>query len=105
MPGVILAVMKNVMRTDGVTCDALLGAGEALDDYSKGLQQEALDARRLENSRDQAELDKAKLALELVKSGNAEAAKIFHDVFPVPDTETLALVAAPAATTNGGVEG
>lgn len=43
--GVIVAVNRNVMRTDGVMVDALLGRGDALDGYSHGLQDEALRAK------------------------------------------------------------
>lgn len=100
VPGVILAAMENVMRTDGVVCDAVLGAREALDGYSKGLQNSAVEARRIENSRQRAGVDKEQLAMKLVEESNAEAARIWKDVYPTPESESLALV-----TTNADADG
>lgn len=100
VPGVILAAMENVMRTDGVVSDAVLGQGEALDDYSKGLQKTAVEARRIENSRQRAALDKEQLAMKLVEQGNADRARIWKDVYPTPESESLALV-----TTNASGDG
>lgn len=100
VPGVILAVMKNIMRTDGIVCDAFLGQGDALDDYSKGLQREAVEARRLDNDRAREALHKDKLALEIVKSANTDEARVFGLVYPQPEHESLALVTSPG--TNGG---
>ncbi len=34
VPGVILTATKNVLRTDGIIVEALLGQGDALDTYS-----------------------------------------------------------------------
>jgi hypothetical protein len=101
VPGVILAAMKNVMRTDGVMCDAILGQGDALDAYSKGLQREAVEARHLENERQRALLRKEQLAIKLVESGDAAGAKVFKDLYPAPENESLALVAT-APVPNGG---
>jgi hypothetical protein len=101
VPGVILSAVKNVMRSDGIVCDAVLGQGEALDAYNRGLQREAVAARRLETGRARAAIAKEELARRLVESDDAEGARIFRDVFPQqPDSETLALVAAPS-TANG----
>jgi hypothetical protein len=102
VPGVILSAMKNVMRTDGVVCDSLLGLGNALDHYSKGLQREALEARRLENDRQRAGLHKEQLAIELVKEGNADGARIFNEVYPTPENESLALVTTTVPNGSGG---
>jgi hypothetical protein len=102
VPGVILAVMKNIMRTDGIVCDAFLGQGDALDDYSKGLQREAVEARRLENDRAREALHKDKLALEIVKGGNADEAKLFGVVYPQPEHESLALVTSPFNAAGNG---
>lgn len=100
VPGVILSEMRNVMRTDGVVCEAILGQGTALDAYSRGLQREAVEARQLENDRQREALKKERLAIKLVTEGNADGAKIFKDVYPAPETESLALV-----TTNATQDG
>jgi hypothetical protein len=97
VPGVILAAAKSVMRTDGIVCDAFLGQGDALDDYSKGLQAAAVTQKQLENAVQQAELDRDALALQLVRDKNADGASVFHTLFQQPAEESLALVTASAA--------
>jgi hypothetical protein len=44
VPGIILEVNKNTLRTDSLIVDALLGQGEALDCYSMKVQE--ADAER-----------------------------------------------------------
>ena len=46
VPGIIQSVNTSVLRTEGVIVEALLGQGEALDEYAKDLQ--ALEVRRRE---------------------------------------------------------
>ncbi len=87
MPGVILAAKKIVMRTEGVIVESLLGQAEALDDYSRGLQEEAVRERRLSNDQAEAELEKARLANEIVKNGDSGAAAVFAQVFTSTDQE------------------
>lgn len=82
--GLILSADKSVLRTEGVIVEALLGQGEGLDEYSRGLQETAVLERQLENARIQAEIDKGGLARELVEEKNAEGAEIFEQVFPPP---------------------
>ncbi|MBN2892935.1 MAG: hypothetical protein JXL97_13795 [Bacteroidales bacterium] len=51
VPGVILKVVKNTLRTDSVIVDSLLGQGDALDCFNK-LQQEAKSVQvQLENNK------------------------------------------------------
>jgi hypothetical protein len=75
VPGIIISSNKYVMRTDGVIVEALLGQGDALDAYSHGLQDEAVRSKQLSNNKDG-------VAIEIVKDKDAEAAKIFEQVFP-----------------------
>lgn len=49
VPGIIINVDKVVMRTDDVLVDAVLGDGDALDEYSQGLQTQAVEAERVQN--------------------------------------------------------
>ena len=97
VPGVILSAIPTVMRSDGIVCDTALGLGEALDRYNRALQEEAVAARGLENDRSRAGVAKEELARRLVETGDAEGARIFRDVFPAAEQESLALVTAPAA--------
>jgi hypothetical protein len=101
VPGVILATMRNVMRTDGILCDALLGQGEALDTYSRGLQDEVVRAKRLENDGRKADVERERLGIQAVGSGNADRVALYARAFPERHTEALALVTAP----NNGSDG
>lgn len=82
VPGAIVAVNKNIMRTEGVIVDAVLGLGEALDSYSRGLQETSVEERRLANHTHQARLDREKIARGIVEEQNEKAARIYRMVFP-----------------------
>lgn len=82
VPGVIMAANEYVMRTDGVIVEALLGQGEALDDYSKGLQDASVKSKELSNDLTQAEIAKSKLANKIVEDQNVPAGSLFKEVFP-----------------------
>jgi hypothetical protein len=82
VPGVILTAAKIVMRTEGVIVDAILGQGNALDDYSKGLQEAAVKQRQLANADAQAGADQQTLARGIVQSEDNDKAKIYRQVFP-----------------------
>lgn len=66
VPGIILSAQTNVLRTDGVIVEALLGQGEALDEYSRGLQREAVRTQRVRNAQAEAEVDWRELATSIV---------------------------------------
>ncbi len=86
VPGIILGAMTNVLRTEGIIVEALLGQGEALDVYSRGLQDEAVRARTLSNNLLKAEVDRLQTGLKIVTGNDANGAKLFKQVFPpVPD--------------------
>jgi Bacterial Ig domain len=89
VPGLILSADKSVLRTEGVIVEALLGQGEGLDDYSRGLQDSAVAERQLQNARLQADVDKDTLARALVVDKDAEGAKIFEEVYPPPPAPVL----------------
>jgi hypothetical protein len=82
VPGVIMAAESHVMRTDGVVVDTFLGLGNALDDYSTGLQTETVRAEQIENGRRQAELDRLQLAMQLIRDKNTDAVKLYQQIFP-----------------------
>lgn len=84
VPGIIISVDNYVLRTEGIIAEALLGQGEGLDTYSKALQFETVEERRLNNSLKTAEVNKINKALELVsKTPNTkEASDIFAKAFP-----------------------
>jgi len=82
VPGVIMAVTKNILRTEGVIVEALLGEGDALDPYSHGLQDEKVKTQRLSNSLTDAEVDKVRTALQLIKDRDTAGADLFRELFP-----------------------
>ena len=84
VPGIIVNVDKNVLRTDGVIVEALLGQANALDNFSKGLQDEAVEERKLANERVQT-------GLEIAKDGPDDAADRFAKVFPKTVAESIDL--------------
>lgn len=101
VPGVIVAANKIVMRTEGIIVDALLGQGNALDDYSQGLQQAAVKQRELVNAAALARLDQEALAREIVKNKDNDKAKIFRQVFA--DSVALPGKISISAADDGGV--
>jgi hypothetical protein len=97
VPGIILAANKYVLRTEGIVVEALLGQGEALDEYSNGLQQQAIEEKTLHNARLAFEVEKLKLAKTIIENKDEEAAKLYEMLFrPVP-------VAATEAPAQGSV--
>jgi hypothetical protein len=82
VPGVIVAVTTSVMRTEGVVVDALLGQGEGLDDYSRGLQQAAVGERVLRNQELEQEIADRKLVAKIVTDKDDDAAEVYEKVHP-----------------------
>lgn len=81
IPGIILSAKKNVMRTEGVIVEALLGHGDALDSYAHGLQDEKVRQKVLDNQMNELLIKREELAQRLVHTKNEEAANIFETVF------------------------
>lgn len=103
VPGIVLSARKHVMRTDGVVVEALLGQSNGLDDYSVGLQTQAVRAREIENERRAAEIERLKLAVEVVRDGNDAAVERYERVFGHgPDDEADADVAVEGRTAVPG---
>jgi hypothetical protein len=82
VPGIILSADKIVLRTDGVIVDALLGQGEALDEYSRGLQTASVRSKELQNTLLETIIDKNKMANKIIENKDVESAKIFGQVYP-----------------------
>lgn len=84
VPGVVVAASRNVVRTDGVVAEAMLGQADALDDYSKGLQDEAVVEKQLENANRRLENSRIETALEILRAGDQERASLFPTLFRPP---------------------
>jgi hypothetical protein len=74
--GVLLMERQIIMKTDSVVAEALLGAEDALDEYSIGLQVETIREKTLAS-------DREALAQEIVRTGNTAGAELFAKVFGV----------------------
>lgn len=82
--GVIMSIQKNVLRTDCVIVEAILGQGQALDDYAIGLQREAVNAEVLKNRAKEQDIARGQLAMDVVNSADEARANVFARVFPPP---------------------
>ncbi|CCF16873.1 hypothetical protein BLGI_4842 [Brevibacillus laterosporus GI-9] len=82
VPGIILSAKENVMRTDGIIVEALLGHGDALDAYSHGLQDETVREKKLANELTQADLQREQLAQKIVTTKDEVSAKLYEKIFP-----------------------
>lgn len=80
VPGVILSVQKNVMRTEGVIVEALLGVGDALDSYATRLQELEVGRRKAEVAAENSASEKAALLNDVVKNNDKERAKLLADL-------------------------
>lgn len=76
--GVITAVTKNVLRTEGIIVEAMLGEGLALDGYATRLQELEVMKRESETAKLNSEAEQAQLINTLVKNNELEKAKIME---------------------------
>lgn len=74
--GIITAVTKNVMRTEGVIVEALLGEVSALDEYARDLQELEVKRREAEVRALLAEAVHKELVASIVDSKDEERAAI-----------------------------
>jgi hypothetical protein len=81
VPGIILMANKYVLRTDGVIVEALLGQGDALDEYSHKLQTETNRAKTLANDMEAEKIKREKLGQKVVSDKDNAAADVFQKVF------------------------
>lgn len=84
--GVIMSAVTNVMRTEGVIVEALLGQANALDEYSTGLQTESVRTQSTENDALTLETQRVKLGMSIVRNGETEKGDLYHTVFGSPAT-------------------
>ena len=80
VPGIIVAVTRNVMRTEGVIVESILGGANALDSYAIRLQELEVERREAEVAYDAQKAKRAKLANEFASDGDEAKAKILADL-------------------------
>jgi hypothetical protein len=88
VPGIILSVTPSVLRTEGVIAEALLGQGEALDEYAKELQSLEVRRRAAEVEKLEAERDRLQLVNQVTVDGDKERGAILASLVCCPDKET-----------------
>lgn len=81
VPGIIVRATRNVLRTDSVVVDSLLGTASAYGDLAQ--RNADADVERLEVTNSLLELQarRERLAQRIVKKGENEAAAVFATVF------------------------
>jgi hypothetical protein len=80
LPGVIVGANKTVMRTEGVIVEAILGTGEALDEYAKSLQALEVRRREAEVAKLEAEAAQARLLNQVVEDGDDKRAALLTNL-------------------------
>lgn len=85
VPGVIVAVSRNVLRTDGVIVDSLLGIGDALDVYSHNLQDEATRGKTNAAVTLEVQVALETLKQSIVSNKDSVSAALVDKMFPTPN--------------------
>lgn len=65
VPGVIVSTSSQILRTDSVIADAILGQGEALDCFNQQMQDQSITEATLENEQKKQALELEKKRTEL----------------------------------------
>ncbi len=96
VPGIILSATENVVRTEGIIVEALLGQGDALDSYATRLQELEVSRREADVNYEQAKAERAALLNRIVQEGDADEARLMAELTcpcgepgkpPMPDEE------------------
>lgn len=95
--GVIVAVAQNVLRTDGVITEALLGRASGLDPYSRRLQEETVRELRVRNDRLEQQVARERAVQSAIRHTNAAALALVQQLYPAPPSPTATMTATPAA--------
>jgi hypothetical protein len=102
--GIILAVNDYVLRTEGIVVEAILGQGDALDEYSHGLQSNAVRTQVLKNMQTELELEKTRLVMKLIQEHPADAVNLLKQLNQCcPQYITLPLQNTPKEKENSDV--
>ena len=80
IPGVLHAVNRHVMRTEGVIVESILGEGAALDEYAIALQETEIKRRLEEVRMMKIKGDQAALVATFSKNGSQDEAKILRSL-------------------------
>ncbi len=81
VPGVIVAAQKNVLRTEGVVVESMLGRGDALDAYAQRLQELEVEHRTQEVRLQSAKAATEELVHRVVDDNDSERAQLLTALF------------------------
>jgi hypothetical protein len=84
VPGIVLSGDVNVMRTDGLIVDAVLGGGEALDRFSRDLQAATVAAREAEAAQSLALARRTALGTTIIADAETARADVWATITPPP---------------------
>ncbi|WNQ13868.1 Ig-like domain-containing protein [Paenibacillus aurantius] len=101
VPGIILAANRHVLRTEGIIVEALLGQGEALDNYSRDLQTETVREKELRNELLEAEMKMKRYALKILENRDETAAQLYGILNPPPKAPETKEESQPASQPVG----
>jgi len=76
IPGVIIKVDRYVVRTEGIATEAILGQGDALDDYGIELQQEDIKNQKAKTRIVEAKADLLLLQKDIMNATDNEGVRI-----------------------------
>jgi len=82
VPGIVLSATKNVLRTEGVMVEALIGSGEAVDRYSGRLQELEVERREAEVNKEKAKAEQASLASEAIRKNDRDRTDLLKNLWP-----------------------
>ena len=79
--GIIVSVDTNVLRTDGIVVDTILGQGVAVDSYNLDKQTEEIREMKLRNDLMETEITRRKCLNVILEEGDAEKAKLVECLY------------------------
>ena len=107
VPGIILSANTNVLRTEGVVVEALLGIGDALDSYATQLQTLEVTRRDAQVREELAKAKTTELINKVVREDDQSRAEILEALTcPCgPEDGGVDVILHHAASPNGPGEG
>ena len=79
--GIIVSVDTNVLRTDGIVVDTILGQGVAVDSYNLDKQTEEIREMKLRNDLMETEIARQKCLNAILERGDIEKAKLAEYIY------------------------
>ena len=90
--GIIMRVTVVTLPTEGLIVEALIGQGDALDTYSHGLQDEAVEAEDLKNKLVEGQVKRETMALSILEDIDLDRAQrraeMFAMLYPAQKAES-----------------